>query len=128
MNQPSQTIVDTNIILRFLVKDQPQQFNQAKKWFRLAQKGRINLFIVPLVIAECCFVLESFYKVDRDEIAQKFQVLLGQRWLRVNQRLVLQNLWPFYQQGFHFVDSYLLSWNQVYQQKILTFDERMKHS
>lgn len=118
-------IVDTNVILRFLVGDQPEQFNQAKSWFKQAQQGKYQLVIEPIVIAECCYVLESFYKIDRVDIADKLQVLLGQRWLRVSQRSVLENLWPFYLQGLHFVDSFLLSWSKVNKQPMLSYDKKL---
>jgi len=119
-------IVDTNVILRFLVEDQPKQFNQAKIWFKQAKRGKFRLVVEPIVIAEGCYVLESFYKIDRVDIADKLQVLLGQRWLKVSQRKVLENLWPFYLQGLHFLDSFLLSWSKVNNQQVLSFDQELK--
>lgn len=123
MSKNSKKIVDTNIIIRFLVEDQAEQLNQAKTWFSQAREGELNLVIEPIVVAESCYVLESFYKIKKSEIAEKFQILLGQRWLQVNQRKVLENLWPFYLDGLHFVDSFLLSWSRVHGQSILSFDQ-----
>ncbi len=119
-------IVDTNVILRFLVGDQPDQLKQAQTWFKSARQGEWQLQISPLVVAECCFVLESFYHIKREQIAQKMSVLLGQRWLQVQERAVLTNLWDKYLAGLHFVDSYLLAWAKVHQQQVLSFDEKLK--
>jgi predicted nucleic-acid-binding protein len=119
-------IVDTNVILRFLVGDQPDQLKQAQAWFKLARQGEWQLQISSLVVAECCFVLESFYHIKREQIAQKMSVLLGQRWLQVPERAAFANMWDKYLDGLHFVDSYLLAWAKVHQQQVLSFDEKLK--
>jgi len=116
-------LLDTNVIIRYLVKDHIEHFEQANTWFNQAKEGKIKMIIVPIVVAECCFVLESLYKVPRDSIAQKMQVLLSQRWIQVDQRKELNNLWHYYLNGLHFVDSFLLSSSLIYQTKLLSFDK-----
>ncbi|KUK79790.1 MAG: hypothetical protein XD95_0110 [Microgenomates bacterium 39_7] len=124
-SQENSFIVDTNVILRFLVGDHPDHLKQSIVWFDEAKCGERKLIIVPLVVAECCFVLESFYQVKREQIAQKMCVLLGQRWLQVKERAVLTNLWDSYLEGLHFVDSYLLSWAVVHERQVLSFDKEL---
>lgn len=125
MKKVKSRIIDTNVILRWLVGDNPEQFKQAAEWFNQAKKGKLNLYIRPIVVAECCFVLESVYKVDRKEIAEKMQVFLGQRWLKIKEKKALQNLWPYYLSGLHFVDSYLLSLAAVSNHQVLSFDKKL---
>lgn len=125
-SQEKSFIVDTNVILRFLVGDQTDQLKQAQAWFKLARQGEWQLLVTPLVVAECCFVLESFYHIKREQIAQKMSVLLGQRWLQVPERAVFGNLWDKYLDGLHFVGSYLLAWATVHDQQVLRFDEKLK--
>lgn len=117
-------IVDTNVILRFLVKDQAEHFKQAEAWFREAETGKRELWIEPIVVAEACFVLESFYKLSRDEIGRSMRVLLSQRWLNVAERETLLGLWQWYLGGLHFVDSYLIAWSHVHEGSLLTFDQK----
>jgi predicted nucleic-acid-binding protein len=118
-------ILDTNVLLRFLVGDNQSQQKQAGQWFHEAEAGKRKIIIVPLVIAEACFVLESFYKKQRQEIAQALEVFVGQRWLRVEDREVLLKLWPYYLKKLHFVDSFLLAWNEVHATELLTFDRQI---
>lgn len=121
-------LVDTNVLIRFFVGDDKSQQEQASNWFSQAQKGRKKLAIKPLVVAETCFVLESFYKKQRKEIADVFEVFLAQSWLRVEERNVLLSLWAWYKKGFHFVDSYLLSWAKNNNSSIISFDKKLTKS
>ena len=118
-------VLDTNVILRFLVGDQPDQQAQAKQWFLDAQAGNRELWLDQTVVAECCFVLESYYKKSRPEISISMQSLISQRWIYVHEREALINLWEYYLGGLHFVDSFLIAWSRVTNSSLLTFDRTM---
>ena len=118
-------ILDTNVLLRFLVGDNKQQHQEAERWFKEAEQRKRKIVLVPLVVAEACFVLESFYKKQRKEIAEALEVFLAQRWFGVEEREVLLSLWAWYRKGLHFVDSFLLAWAQTHQGTILTFDQSL---
>lgn len=119
-------LLDTNVLVRFLVGDIKEQQKQALVRFHQAKEGSIRIIITPLVIAETCFVLESFYKKERQKIADVLEVFLSQRWLKVEDREILLGLWKWYKQGRHFVDSFLLSKAEIQENKILTFDQQLK--
>lgn len=121
-------IVDTNIILRFLVGDNENQKRQASEWFKKAEIGKIELIIHPLVIAECCFVLESFYKKNRFEISDSLEVFLSQKWLKVENRKALLLMWGDYKNNLHFVDSFLISLAKINASKVLSFDKKLLNS
>lgn len=125
MAQKVTYLLDTNIIVRFFVGDNPSQAKKAASYFKKAEKGEINLVVKPLVIAEACFVLESFYKKSREDIASGLQVFLAQKWLVVDDRQILQNIWPTYLDGHHFVDGYLFSVAIYKKYKVLSFDKKL---
>lgn len=118
-------ILDTNVLLRFLVGDNTKQQKQAEKWFAQAEKGKKKIVVEPLVIAEVCFVLESFYQKKRKETAEALEIFLSQRWLKVQEREILLALWSWYRRGLHFVDSFLLAWVKVNEGSLLTFDRQL---
>ena len=118
-------IADTNIILRFLAGDDKSQQEEAGKIFKEAEGGKRKILIKVLVVAEACFVLESFYKIRREKIAGSFEVFLSQKWLKVEDRQVLLALWPWYRENMHFVDSYLLALSSSKKYKVLTFDKKL---
>lgn len=117
--------IDTNILTRFFIGDIRQQHRQAETFFREAELGKRKLKLTALVVAEVIYVLESFYKRLRPEIAQFLKVFISQKWLAVEERNILQNSWPWYLKGFHFVDSYLLACTRLKGEKILTFDKKL---
>jgi len=119
-------VVDTNVLIRFFVGDNKVQQKRARNWFSQAQKGKRKLAIKTIVVAETCFVLESFYKKQREKIADVFEVFLSQSWLVVEEREVMLSLWEWYKKGFHFVDSYLLSWAKSNNSSILSFDKKLQ--
>jgi len=119
-------LLDTNIILRFLVGDISEQKKSAEKIFKEAEIGKREVLIKSLVIAEACFVLESFYKKSKEEIASSMEVLLSQKWIKVEDRQTLLAMWPWYKEGSHFVDSFLLSDSKINKYKLLTFDKKLE--
>lgn len=119
-------ILDTNIILRYLVGDSEILHKKAVGIFKKAEAGELRLLIKVVVIAEACFVLESFYKKSLEEIASSMEVLLSQKWIQIEDRKGLLGMWTNYRNRLHFVDSYLLSSAKVNKYKILTFDKELE--
>jgi len=119
-------LLDTNALLRYLVRDEESQYQQAVGWLKDAADWKIKIIIPTVVVAETCFVLESFYKKQRDEISDSMVVFLSQRWMTVPDRDILLSLWDNFKNGLHFVDSFLLSWAEQKNYKLLTFDKKLK--
>ena len=60
--------VDTNVIVRFLVRDDDKQAETARRRLKRAEKSRERLLIPLLVVLETIWVLESAYDKARSEI------------------------------------------------------------
>lgn len=65
--------VDTNVIVRFLVRDDNAQAESARKRFKEAEARRERLRIPVLVLLETIWVLESAYGKKRSEILDAIQ-------------------------------------------------------
>ncbi len=59
---------DTNIIIRFLVKDDPEQAEAVRRMLKEAEQQREHLLIPLLVLLETIWVLESVYNKTATEI------------------------------------------------------------
>jgi len=62
-------LVDTNLIVRYLVQDHEKHAKAAGRLFDACDRGEVVIVVLPVVLAECLFVLESFYQHPRGDIA-----------------------------------------------------------
>lgn len=60
--------VDTNILVRFLVRDDEKQALTVYKRLKRAEQNRESLLVPLLVVLETVWVLKSAYRKSRDEI------------------------------------------------------------
>lgn len=60
--------VDTNVIVRFLIRDDEKQAQAARKRLKQAEAQRERLKVPLLVVLETIWVLESAYDKTRGEI------------------------------------------------------------
>lgn len=68
--------VDTNILVRFFVGDDPAQADKAREL--LAQRNETDpAFVSVLVVAELVWVLQKFYEVPQAYINEMLGVLTG---------------------------------------------------
>src|SRR4051812_6713549 len=65
--------VDTNVLVRHLTGDPPDQARQATEFLRSGEA----LILVDLVAAEIVYVLESVYEVERKQVAELVRAVLG---------------------------------------------------
>ncbi len=82
--------VDTNILVRFLVRDDPVQADLVYQLFKKAEQARSCLFVPLTVMLELIWVLESAYSVGRTEIIEAIGDLLLMPVLKFEQHSVLQ--------------------------------------
>ena len=103
--------VDTNIFLRFLLADHPQQSPACKKLFEKATKNQIELVTLPIVIVEISWVLLSFYKETKKEAVKKIKTILFWENLEILDRdILLSAVDLFEKNNLDFIDAYVASW------------------
>jgi predicted nucleic-acid-binding protein len=61
--------VDTNILVRYFVSDDPVQFRKADDFITQSKNRGVRLYVDDVVVCELVWVLRSAYKLDRDTIA-----------------------------------------------------------
>jgi len=73
----TERVVDTNIILRFLMRDNLRQFGQSERLIQRIAARRENVFLPLHCVCETVFTLQSYYQVPRNEIAEKLSILFS---------------------------------------------------
>lgn len=101
-------LVDTNVLVRFLTGQPPDMAAAAKRLIERADAGEMTLEIMPLILAESIYTLESFYQMDRRDVASKLLVLLQSRGIHPREReWVIDALERHRDNNIHFADAVL---------------------
>ncbi len=109
--KPERCFADTNLFLRYLTNDVPQQADAVERLLRQAAAGEFVLVVNSLVIAEIVWVLESFYHLSRDDVRAKVLAILNTPGLEVlDAELILQAVTWYAEQNVDFIDAYNGAW------------------
>ena len=80
--------LDTNVIVRYLVHDDPRQTAVARKLFS-SLSTTDHGFVSIVVVLELTRVVESVYNFTKDELIEMIELLLRSRELILEQREVV---------------------------------------
>jgi predicted nucleic acid-binding protein len=98
-------LVDTNLIIRHLVQDHPAHAKVAARLMEACDRGELILVVLPSVVAESVFVLESFYQHPRADIARVMSDLLSSPGIEMGDLPIhLDALKRYGETRVHFVD------------------------
>lgn len=84
--------LDTNVIVRFLVRDDEAQSNLVYKRLKKAELERERLFVPLVVMLEALWVLESAYNLSRDAILSAIEGLRQMSILEIEADQVLERM------------------------------------
>jgi predicted nucleic-acid-binding protein len=105
---PTRYLVDTNILLRFLLGEPAAQAAAARNLFSQADAGDVVLDVSSVIVAESFYTLHSFYGVERKTAAEKLSVLLKQRGVKLRDaNQVLSALERLQSVNVGFADAFL---------------------
>jgi predicted nucleic-acid-binding protein len=116
-------VVDTNLIVRYLVQDHKPHAEAATEFFNACNRGEITLLLLPVVLAETVFVLESFYETPRARIASVLAEMIRSPGVRIEQaRLYGDALRRYGATRLHFVDCVLAAHAAAADVPVASFD------
>jgi predicted nucleic acid-binding protein len=116
-------LLDTNIVIRHLVQDNEKHAKAAGKLFDACDHGELTLVLLPAVLAECVFVLESFYEHPRANIVPVLRALISSPGIEIAEfDAHMDALKRFELTKFHFVDCVLAAHAAGMNLSIATFD------
>lgn len=115
--------VDANVVLRFLTGDPPEMAAKALELMNRAEKGDIGLRVSHLVVAEIVWVLSSFYRYSKSQIAETLISFLGADGIYAeNPALLIQALQDMAEKNVDFADAYLAALARAREESICFFD------
>ena len=117
-------LVDTHLIVRYLVQDHEKHAKAAGKLFEACDRGEIEIVVLSAVLAECVFVLESFYQHPRANIAPVLSTLISSPGVEISDKAIhLDALDRYRKTKVHFVDCLLAAAANAEGIPVATFDQ-----
>ena len=92
--------IDTNIVLRYLLKDDPALSPRA-----LEIIAGNDCFVSRAALTEVVYTLESYYRSSRAEIGRALDTLLSVQRVTVEDRAVTERALSWYKAGMDFGDA-----------------------
>ncbi|GAA4014201.1 type II toxin-antitoxin system VapC family toxin [Deinococcus rubellus] len=122
--RPPEVLLDANVLLRYLTGDPAPMADRARVLLERAEGGELVLVLTPLILAECVWVLKSFYKQPLAAIADALQQVLALDGLRIQDvTLVTDALITMARANVDFADAYLAELGKAGGLKMATFDQ-----
>ncbi len=119
-------LVDTNVVLRFLLADDKELYLKAKEYFNQARKGEIELILIPQVVFEVEYVLKGVYGIKAKARSQILRSLVLSIELRVFEReVLLSSVNLAEKRNIDLVDAYLVETARKEKIGVLSFDKKL---
>jgi len=115
--------LDANVILRFLLADDPAQSPKARALFELAQTSQVMLAISHVTLAEVCWVLVSYYDFERSKVARTLRELVLHEGVEVEDGDVILDAFDrFAKVKVDFIDCYMAALAKAHGSVVITDD------
>jgi predicted nucleic-acid-binding protein len=121
------TVLDTNVILRYLLNDHPQHFLLAQAFMADVISGKITAYIPDSVLAECVYVLLKVYKVPKPRACEALTGILSYGGIsQINRDILINSLQLFASHNVDVVDAIVHATAKQQDWAVFSFDQDMK--
>ena len=117
-NKPG--LIDTNLIIRYLVEDDPKKADAVEK---LLKNPGQKLILLDLTFAEAIWVLSSLYKLEKSQIIESLSALLGVKSIVANRKILRKALEYFANYNISFIDAYQVGYAASRDLGIYSYDK-----
>jgi len=126
MSDDARVVVDTNLLVRYLTEDDPAKAMAVDALLKKASRGKIKILFPSVVAAELVWVLESFYRMSREQISELVDAILHTPGIEVQDETIVSAATRLYgQTNIDFVDAWIIEFAKAMGvRKIHTFDAK----
>ena len=120
-----EVLVDTNAWLRYLLQDSDAQCREMALLIKKMKNGEVKLILANEVVLEICYVLKSFYKLEKEKISRGLLDLILVRGIVVN------GIWKtvlvqYSLKNFSLLDILMKNLANVNGWELFTFDKKLQ--
>ena len=117
-------LLDTNIIIRFLVGDNEEHLAKSTEYFEQIELGSMEVEILSDVLMEAFFVLTKFYKVPKVEVISDLKTILSFEGVVKKDKVILfETLSIIENKNIDFVDALICAKCKFQNYEKLSFDK-----
>ena len=114
------SLLDTNVIIRFLLSDKTPKYKFLFSFFQSLEHGELRVELKLIVLFQVVFVLKSYYKIPKLDIADKMIDLLRLKGLVVKEKKNIRRMMELWRDNnLEIVDCYLVACLERDKQNIL---------
>lgn len=120
-------IIDTNTILRFVLKDVSSQHIEVYELIKKAKGKKIKLIIPEIVVFETYFTLKSYYEYKKETLLIILESLLSADYFKIeSNHTFMEAIKIFGNSNLEFVDCFLAAKSKLLETQLFTFDNNLK--
>jgi len=117
--------LDTNVILRLVIKDNSDQLEEIKKLLNLVVAKKVKLHCSIMGIFETEWVLRSFYKFEKQDIVEVLKNILSLKEISFDQLEILSlTLENMTKNDLGLEDNYHLAYAIINKLDFFSFDKK----
>ena len=120
----NKVLLDTNVLIRFLTRDDEGYYLESVEIFRDIESGKIEAMLMDFIVAEVVYVLKRIYKHSRSDIASVLKKLLLYKHLYTENKLITFEALEIYaDKNIDFADAMLCAKQKLEGFEIISFDK-----
>ncbi len=120
-------LLDTNIIIRFLVGDHEEHLAKSIEYFKEIETAKREVEILESVLMEVFFVLTKFYKLPKKEVLIDLKIILALDGVVNSNKSILHEALSIMElKNIDFVDALICAKSNLQGYGKMSFDEDVK--
>ena len=118
------SLIDTNVIIRFLVGDHEEHLKKSKEIFEDIQRAKQEVIILDSVLMEVLFVLTKFYKLPKVEVIDDLKAILALEGVVNSDKVILTEALSLVEhKNIDFVDALICTKSKLQGFGKISFDK-----
>lgn len=116
------------MIIRIITGDPTELAEEVGEMIQKVEDGELILRLTPLVVAECCWVLASFYEADPKDISDALIKFTNSIGVETEEKSVVQQaLQDYAEKNVDFIDAYIAAHAKANPpEDVVTWDKHFK--
>ena len=119
--------LDTNALVRLLVMDNEGQAGKVAQAVMAAENNSEQILILPEVLIETSWVLESIYSCERRELVDFLETLISSSTFTFPDPAIIRRVVDNFRKGGDFADHMIIEQARKLQaRKVISFDRKLQ--